>query len=52
MISTLTHCIIMGEKNMKWRVVLESDSETGDWAVWCPELPGCLSAGETEEEAL
>ncbi|MEB3279011.1 MAG: type II toxin-antitoxin system HicB family antitoxin [Lyngbya sp.] len=37
---------------MKWRVVLESDSETGDWAVWCPELPGCVSAGETEEEAL
>jgi predicted RNase H-like HicB family nuclease len=42
----------MGEKNMKWRVVLESDSETGDWAVWCPDLPGCVSAGETEEEAL
>jgi len=37
---------------MKWRVVLEQDSETGDWAVWCPELPGCTSAGETEEEAL
>ncbi|MEH2329584.1 type II toxin-antitoxin system HicB family antitoxin [Nostoc sp.] len=37
---------------MKWRVILESDLETGDWAVWCPELPGCTSAGETEEEAL
>ena len=37
---------------MKWRVILETDSETGDWAVWCPELPGCVSAGETEEEAL
>ena len=37
---------------MKWRVVLEPDPETGDWAVWCPELPGCTSAGETEEEAL
>ncbi|HXG92925.1 MAG TPA: type II toxin-antitoxin system HicB family antitoxin [Blastocatellia bacterium] len=37
---------------MKWRVVLEQDTETGDWAVWCPELPGCASAGETEEEAL
>lgn len=37
---------------MKWRVLLEQDSETGDWAVWCPELPGCASAGETEEEAL
>ena len=37
---------------MKWRVILEFDSETGDWAVWCPELPGCVSAGETESEAL
>jgi len=37
---------------MKWRVILERDSESGDWAVWCPELPGCTSAGETEEEAL
>ena len=37
---------------MKWRVLLEQDEETGDWAVWCPELPGCASAGETQEEAL
>ena len=37
---------------MKWRVVLERDKDTGDWAVWCPELPGCTSAGETEEEAM
>jgi predicted RNase H-like HicB family nuclease len=37
---------------MKWRVVLEPDPETGEWAVWCPELPGCTSAGRTEEEAL
>jgi len=37
---------------MKWRVVLEFDDEVGSWAVWCPELPGCASAGETEEEAL
>ena len=37
---------------IKWRVILERDSESGDWAVWCPELPGCTSAGETEEEAL
>jgi predicted RNase H-like HicB family nuclease len=37
---------------MKWRVILEPDLETGDWAVWCPELPGCASAGETEAEAL
>lgn len=37
---------------MKWRVLLEQDDETGEWGVWCPELPGCASAGETEEEAL
>jgi predicted RNase H-like HicB family nuclease len=37
---------------MKWRVILEPDIETGDWAIWCPELPGCSSAGETEAEAL
>ena len=37
---------------MKWRVVLEQDQSTGDWAIWCPELPGCASAGETQEEAL
>lgn len=37
---------------MKWRVILERDTETGEWAVWCPELPGCASAGESKEEAL
>ena len=37
---------------MKWRVVLEKDAETGDWAAWCPELPGCASAGQTEQEAM
>jgi predicted RNase H-like HicB family nuclease len=36
---------------MEWRVVFEQDPETGDWAVWCPELPGCVSAGESQEEA-
>lgn len=24
---------------MKWRVILQPDPETGDYAVWCPELP-------------
>ncbi|MGB7210952.1 MAG: type II toxin-antitoxin system HicB family antitoxin [Pyrinomonadaceae bacterium] len=37
---------------MKWRVVLEFDEELGEWAVWCPELPGCSSAGESESVAL
>ena len=37
---------------MKWTVIIEPAPETGDYAVWCPELPGCTSAGETQEEAL
>ncbi len=36
---------------MTWRIVLEQDSETGEFAVWCPELPGCVSSGTTEAEA-
>jgi predicted RNase H-like HicB family nuclease len=36
---------------MTFRVVLERDSETGDYSAVCPELPGCASAGATEEEA-
>jgi predicted RNase H-like HicB family nuclease len=36
---------------MTFRVVLEYDSETGDYSAICPELPGCASAGETEDEA-
>jgi predicted RNase H-like HicB family nuclease len=37
---------------MKWRVMLEQDHETGEFAIWCPELPGCASAGATDVEAL
>jgi len=36
---------------MTFRVVLEHDPETGDYSAVCPELPGCASAVETEEEA-
>jgi predicted RNase H-like HicB family nuclease len=36
---------------MMFRVVLEYDPEPGDYSAVCPELPGCASAGETEEEA-
>ena len=24
----------------------------GGYAVWCPQLPGCCSQGQTEQEAL
>ena len=37
---------------MTWRVILQQDTETGDWAAWVPELPGCASAGRTEAESL
>ena len=37
---------------MKLRLVLEHDSETKRWAAFFPELPGCASAGDTEEEAV
>ena len=37
---------------MKLRVIVEYDSDVDSFAVFCPELPGCASAGETEEEAL
>ena len=36
---------------MKFRVVLEYDPETASYSAVCPELPGCASAGDTEEEA-
>lgn len=39
-------------KSMKWRVVLEPDPESNEWAIRCPELPRCNSAGISEEEAL
>ncbi len=36
---------------MKFRIVLEFDPETNSYSAVCPELPGCASAGDTEEEA-
>lgn len=37
---------------MKFRVVVEYDPETKSYAAYCPELPGCCSAGDSQEEAL
>jgi predicted RNase H-like HicB family nuclease len=36
---------------VKLRVVLEP-SEEGGYTVYVPSLPGCVSEGDTEEEAL
>jgi len=30
---------------------LEYDPEAGSYSAVCPELPGCATAGDTEEEA-
>ena len=38
--------------SMKLRLVLEHDPQTKRWAAFFPELPGCASAGDTEEEAV
>jgi predicted RNase H-like HicB family nuclease len=37
--------------HVKFRVVLEFDPEVQSYSAVCPELPGCVSAGETEAEA-
>ncbi len=37
---------------MKFRIVVEYDPETTSYAAYCPELPGCCSAGDTEKEAV
>jgi antitoxin HicB len=36
---------------MKYRVVIEQD-EDGVFVVTCPSLPGCVSQGETRDQAL
>lgn len=38
-------------EGMKFRIVLEYDPEAKAFSAVCPELPGCASAGDTEEEA-
>lgn len=37
---------------MEYPVVLEQDPEAGGYVISCPTLQGCVSQGETEEEAL
>jgi predicted RNase H-like HicB family nuclease len=37
---------------MTLRLVVEHDSETKRWSAFFPELPGCASAGDTEDEAI
>ena len=37
---------------MKFKVLIQKDSEDGRYNVSCPALPGCHSQGETKKEAL
>jgi predicted RNase H-like HicB family nuclease len=37
---------------MKLRLIIEKDPQTGRYSSVFPELPGCASAGDTEEEAI
>lgn len=36
---------------MKFSVTLDRD-EDGVWIVECPSIPGCVSQGQTKQEAL
>lgn len=36
---------------MKFSVTLDRD-EDGVWVIECPAIPGCVSQGQTREEAL
>lgn len=36
---------------MKFNVTIDRDKD-GVWVVECPSIPGCVSQGQTKEEAL
>jgi predicted RNase H-like HicB family nuclease len=36
---------------MRFNVTIDRD-EDGVWVVECPSIPGCVTQGETKEEAL
>ena len=38
--------------DMKFRLLVELDSQTKRWSALFPELPGCATAGDTEKEAI
>lgn len=44
-------CLLLAANPMKFNVTLDRD-EDGVWIVECPSVPGCVSQGQTREEAL
>ncbi len=51
-LSLLLGSILIYCELMRLRLVVEYDSQTKRWAAFFPELPGCASAGDTEDEAI
>jgi predicted RNase H-like HicB family nuclease len=39
------------DKTMKFMITLDRD-EDGIWVIECPSIPGCVSQGNTKEEAV
>ncbi|MEA3222435.1 MAG: type II toxin-antitoxin system HicB family antitoxin [Thermodesulfobacteriota bacterium] len=37
---------------MNYKVIIEPDIESGGYVAYCPTLRGCVSEGETIDEAL
>ena len=37
---------------MNWHVCINYEDDSGWYVVTCPALPGCISQGKTEQEAL
>ena len=37
---------------MNYKVIIEPDHESGGYYAYCPTLRGCVSEGETVDEAL
>ena len=37
---------------MNYKVIIEPDMESGGYVAYCPTVRGCVSEGETIEEAL
>ena len=48
----MTPIVKIWEDHMEYPIVIEPDREAGGYVVSCPTLKGCVSQGETEEEAL
>lgn len=48
----MTDTVRTWEGHMEYPIVIEPDPEAGGYVVFCPTLKGCVSQGETEEEAL